>query len=136
MQVPDAPVPWVFTLTPYIGPTYYERGIYFAAQAATPARSAKPSAMAGSAQGSTVGMIERVFRDAVIANAVLFFDAADSLFGDRTETKDEANRLTHLQTDYLLRKIEAFDGIVIVASNASAKIDPAFMRAITTTIRF
>ena len=51
------------------------------------------------------------------ANAVLFFDEADALFGKRSEVKDAHDRYANVEVSYLLQRMEEFDGIVILATN-------------------
>jgi hypothetical protein len=49
--------------------------------------------------------------------AVLFLDEADALFGKRTDVKDAHDRYANADIAYLLRRIEAYEGLVIVATN-------------------
>jgi hypothetical protein len=48
---------------------------------------------------------------------VLFFDEADALFGSRTDVKDSHDRFDNAGTDYLLKRIEAYSGIAVLATN-------------------
>jgi SpoVK/Ycf46/Vps4 family AAA+-type ATPase len=61
--------------------------------------------------------LDRVFEDASSSGAALFFDEADALFGRRTEIKDAHDRYANLETTYLLPRMEAFSGVVLIASN-------------------
>lgn len=86
--------------------------------------------------GETEKNLDRVFAAAHRSNAVLFFDEADALFGKRTEVKDAHDRYANVETSYLLQKIEAFDGIVILATNFKKNVDEAFMRRMAVVVDF
>ncbi len=66
----------------------------------------------------------------------LLFDEADSLFGKRTDVKDSNDRFANAQTNYLLQRIETFDGIAILTSNSRARFDAAFSAASTRSSIF
>jgi ATP-dependent 26S proteasome regulatory subunit len=76
--------------------------------------------------GETEKNLERLFADAEAANALLFFDEADSLFGKRTEVADSKDRYANIETNYLLQRIEQYQGLVVIASNLSTNIDQTF----------
>lgn len=78
--------------------------------------------------GETEKRISEVFQKAEENNCLLFFDEADSLFAKRTEVSDSHDRHANAQTAHLLQKIEEYDGIVVLATNLSENIDPAFRR--------
>ncbi|MBQ9549712.1 MAG: ATP-binding protein [Lachnospiraceae bacterium] len=86
--------------------------------------------------GETEKNLERVFSYAEKSNTVLFFDEADSLFGTRSEVHDARDRYANTEISYLLQRIEAYDGIVIMATNIKGNIDPAFMRRIRYVVHF
>jgi SpoVK/Ycf46/Vps4 family AAA+-type ATPase len=67
---------------------------------------------------------------------VLLFDEADSLFGKRTDVKDANDRFANSQTNYLLQRIESFDGITILTSNSRTRLDPAFTRRLDMIVDF
>ena len=54
----------------------------------------------------------RVFDAAEHANAILFFDEADALFGKRSEVRDAHDRYANIEVAYLLQRMEEYDGIV------------------------
>jgi SpoVK/Ycf46/Vps4 family AAA+-type ATPase len=70
------------------------------------------------------------------AEVVLIFDEADSIFGKRTDIKDANDRFANAQTNYLLQRIESFDGIVILTSNSRGRFDSAFMRRLDAIVDF
>jgi hypothetical protein len=86
--------------------------------------------------GETEKNLDRLFRAAYRTNAILFFDEADALFGKRTEVKDAHDRYANVETSYLLQKLEAFEGLAILATNLKKNIDPAFMRRIEVLVDF
>ena len=67
--------------------------------------------------GETEKNLDRVFRAAESANAILFFDEADALFGKRSEVRDSHDRYANIEISYLLQKMEEYDGIAILATN-------------------
>lgn len=86
--------------------------------------------------GETEKHLAEVFADAEAANAALFFDEADSLFGKRSEVRDAHDRYANLETSYLLQRIDTYEGIVILASNFVRNIDEAFVRRLGFMIEF
>jgi SpoVK/Ycf46/Vps4 family AAA+-type ATPase len=86
--------------------------------------------------GETEKNLSRVFREAETSNAILFFDEADALFGKRSEVKDAHDRYANIEINYLLQRIEEFEGLVILASNLRKNIDDAFFRRMQFVIEF
>jgi hypothetical protein len=70
------------------------------------------------------------------AEVVLLFDEADSLFGKRTEVREANDRFANAQTNYLLQRIETYDGIVLLTSNSRERFDSAFSRRLDAVIDF
>jgi hypothetical protein len=86
--------------------------------------------------GETEKNLQRVFEAARRANAVVFFDEADAMLGKRSEVKDARDRYANIEVAYLLQRMEDHDGVVILASNLSRNMDPAFSRRMHYTIEF
>ncbi|HNQ03534.1 MAG TPA: AAA family ATPase [Thiobacillaceae bacterium] len=86
--------------------------------------------------GETEKNLGELFARAEHAEVVLLFDEADALFGKRTDVKDAHDRYANQQTNYLLQRIEAFDGIVLLTSNSRARFDSAFSRRLDTILEF
>lgn len=86
--------------------------------------------------GETEKNLEKAFQFAEKTNAILFFDEADSIFGKRTEVSETKDRYANNEISFLLQRIEAFDGIVIMATNIMGNIDPAFLRRIRYVLHF
>jgi SpoVK/Ycf46/Vps4 family AAA+-type ATPase len=78
--------------------------------------------------GETEKRLNLLFDSAEKAGAVLYFDEADALFGKRTDVKDAHDRYANIEVDYLLQRIEAYDGLTILASNMRSSLDDAFTR--------
>ena len=86
--------------------------------------------------GETEKNLRSIFEEADRADAVLFFDEADALFGKRSDVKDAHDRYANIEINYLLQRIESFEGIAILATNMRAHIDEAFLRRIHITVEF
>jgi hypothetical protein len=86
--------------------------------------------------GETEKNLECVFREAEESHAVLFFDEADALFGKRGEVQHGTDRYANLEVSYLLQRLEAFEGLVILASNLKDQIDVAFTRRFQIVLHF
>jgi SpoVK/Ycf46/Vps4 family AAA+-type ATPase len=87
--------------------------------------------------GQTPKNIVSTFRAAAEQNAVLLFDEADAIATRRTVgTVLPHDRESNLTINVLLRELEAFNGIVIFATNLAANFDPAFERRIRTHVLF
>ncbi|WP_426752935.1 ATP-binding protein [Myxococcus sp. Y35] len=86
--------------------------------------------------GETEKNLSQLFARAEHADLVLLFDEADSLFAKRTDVKDSNDRFANAQTNYLLQRIEAFDGVAILTSNSKSRFDSAFTRRLDAIIDF
>ncbi len=86
--------------------------------------------------GETEKNLAQLFARAEHAELVLLFDEADALFARRTEVRDANDRFANQQTNYLLQRIEAFDGIAVLTSNGRGRFDTAFARRLDAVIDF
>jgi vesicle-fusing ATPase len=86
--------------------------------------------------GETEKNLKRLFDAADAADAILFFDEADALFGKRTEVKDAHDRYANLEISYLLERMERFKGLAILATNRRKDLDEAFLRRLRFVIEF
>jgi plasmid stabilization system protein ParE len=86
--------------------------------------------------GETEKNLGRVFDRGQGRDWILFFDEADAIFGKRTEVKDARDRFANQQVAYLLQRIEAYDGVVILATNLREHMDTAFARRFHSVVRF
>jgi AAA+ superfamily predicted ATPase len=86
--------------------------------------------------GETEKNLDRIFTAAEDANAILFFDEADALFGKRSEVKDAHDRYANIEVGYLLQKMEEYEGIAILATNLRGHLDDAFVRRMQFIVEF
>ena len=86
--------------------------------------------------GETEKNLERIFGEAQDSNAILFFDEADALFGKRSEVRDAHDRYANIEVSYLLQRMEAYDGVTILATNLRANLDEAFVRRLQFIVDF
>jgi len=86
--------------------------------------------------GETEKNLAELFARAEHAEVVLLFDEADALFARRTDVKDSNDRFANQQTNYLLQRIEAFEGVALLTSNSRARFDSAFTRRLDAIIDF
>ncbi len=86
--------------------------------------------------GETEKNLARIFTEAATSNAILFFDEADALFGKRSEVRDSHDRYANIEINYLLQRMEEYEGTVILATNLRKNMDDAFVRRIQFTIEF
>jgi AAA+ superfamily predicted ATPase len=86
--------------------------------------------------GETEKNLERIFAEAQSSNAILFFDEADAIFGKRSEVKDAHDRYANIEVSYLLQRMEAYDGVTILATNLRANLDEAFTRRLQFAVDF
>jgi hypothetical protein len=86
--------------------------------------------------GETEKNLGLAFDEAKNAHAILLFDEADALFGKRTEVKSSNDRYSNLETNYLLQRMETFEGIVLLTTNKEPQIDEAFRRRLRFHIEF
>lgn len=86
--------------------------------------------------GETEKRLKQVFDACERANVMLFFDEADALFGQRTQVKDAHDRFANIEIDYLLQRLEQFDGIAILATNRKGDLDKAFLRRVRFIVDF
>jgi hypothetical protein len=86
--------------------------------------------------GETEKHLRAVFAACERAPVMLFFDEADALFGKRMQVSDAHDRFANIEVDYLLQRMEEFDGIAVLATNRKGDIDTAFLRRLSFVIDF
>jgi len=86
--------------------------------------------------GETEKNLERIFSSAENANAILFFDEADALFGKRSEVRDSHDRYANIEIAYLLQQMEQYEGVAILATNLRQNMDEAFVRRLQFVVEF
>ena len=85
--------------------------------------------------GETEKQLAKVFDQAERAHAVLLFDEADSLFAKRTEVKTSNDRYGNLAINYLLQRLETYEGVAVLTTNKDAQLDEALQRRLTLHLR-
>lgn len=86
--------------------------------------------------GETEKNLSAILDAAQHADVILLFDEADALFGKRTDVSDAHDRHANAQTNYLLQRIEDFEGVVILATNVRDNMDAAFARRLDMILPF
>ncbi|HUH98343.1 MAG TPA: ATP-binding protein [Anaerolineales bacterium] len=86
--------------------------------------------------GETEKNLARVFDEAERSSVILFFDEADALFGKRSEVKDAHDRYANIEINYLLQRMEDYQGLAILATNMRQSLDEAFLRRLRFLIDF
>ncbi|HEX2568009.1 MAG TPA: ATP-binding protein [Polyangia bacterium] len=86
--------------------------------------------------GETEKQLGQIFDEAQAARVALLFDEADSLFARRTDVKSSVDRYANLEVNYLLQKMEEFDGLTILTTNFKKSIDEAFLRRLRFRVDF
>ncbi|MGG8495306.1 ATP-binding protein [Tenacibaculum sp. TC6] len=86
--------------------------------------------------GETEKNLSKLFDKSIHQDWILFFDEADSIFGKRTNVRDAHDKYANQEVSYLLQRIEAHPGLIILASNFKNNIDSAFTRRFNNIIEF
>jgi hypothetical protein len=86
--------------------------------------------------GETEKNLSQLLTLAERSEVVLLFDEADSLFAKRTEVREANDRFANSQTNYLLQRMESYDGITVLTSNSRARFDAAFARRLDVILEF
>lgn len=86
--------------------------------------------------GETERNLNEVFSRAEELDVILLLDEGDSLMTQRTDVQNANDRYANLETNYLLQRLESYEGIVIVTTNAGKRIDNAFLRRLDVVIDF
>lgn len=86
--------------------------------------------------GETEKRLAKIFDHAQASQAILLFDEADSLFAKRTNVKSSNDRYANLEVNYLLQRLEAYQGVCILTTNLADSLDEALARRIQFKIAF
>lgn len=92
------------------------------------------SQVVGKYIGETEKNLDAVFRRAEQSDALLLFDEADALFGKRTNVKDSHDRRADQEVSLLLGRIERYQGVAILATNARQEIDPGLLERLRAVV--
>jgi len=86
--------------------------------------------------GETEKSLSQIFSRAEELDVILLLDEGDALLTQRTNVQTSNDRYANLETNYLLQRLESFEGILIVTTNAGDRIDTAFQRRMDVVVNF
>lgn len=86
--------------------------------------------------GETEKNLHRVLSRAEALDVMLLLDEGDALLGQRTDVKSANDRYANLETNYLLQRLENYQGIVLITTNLVENIDRAFQRRMDVVVPF
>ena len=86
--------------------------------------------------GETEKNLGRAFDAAEAGHVLLLFDEADTILGKRSEVKSSNDRNANLETNYILARLEQFQGIALFTTNLASAIDPAVSRRMSAQVTF
>lgn len=86
--------------------------------------------------GETEKNLHRVLSEAEALDVILLIDEGDALMGNRTEVRSANDRYANLETDYLLQRLEQYQGIIFITTNTAENIDIAFQRRMDVVVHF
>src|SRR5262249_2810434 len=86
--------------------------------------------------GETEKSLNQIFARAEELDVILLLDEGDALLTRRTNVQTSNDRYANLETNYLLQRLETFEGILIVTTNAMDRIDTAFQRRMDVVVSF
>jgi hypothetical protein len=86
--------------------------------------------------GETEKNLHRILSRAEALDVVLLLDEGDALLGSRTDVKSANDRYANLETNYLLQRLEHYQGIVLITTNLVQNIDRAFQRRMDILVPF
>jgi hypothetical protein len=86
--------------------------------------------------GETEKNLNQVFSRAEQLDVILLIDEGDALLAGRTSVQSSNDRYANFETNYLLQRIETYEGILIVTTNAADRIDTAFQRRMDVVVEF
>ena len=79
---------------------------------------------------------DALFGHAEVLDVLLVLDEGDSVMARRTDVRSSNDRYANLETNFLLQRLEDYDGILVVTTNAPERIDDAFKRRLDAAIEF
>ncbi len=86
--------------------------------------------------GETEKRLRRIFDSAEQGGAIILFDEADALFGKRADVERATDRWANLEVSYLLQRMESYNGLAILTTNAKDALDNAFLRRLRFVATF
>ncbi len=86
--------------------------------------------------GETEKSLHQLFSRAEELDVVLLIDEGDALLTTRTAVQSSNDRYANLETNFLLQRLESFEGVLLVTTNAANRIDAAFQRRMDVVVEF
>lgn len=86
--------------------------------------------------GETEKNLHQILSHAEELDVILLLDEGDALLGNRTEVKSANDRYANLETNFLLQRLEHYQGIVLITTNVGENIDSAFQRRMDVVVTF
>lgn len=109
---------------------------WIATQLGTPLYRVDLAAIISKYIGETEKNLAELLARAECTEVILLFDEADSCFAKRTDVQQANDRFANTQTNYLLQRIESYDGITLLTSNSRQRFDDAFTRRLDLIVEF
>jgi len=94
------------------------------------------SAIVSKYLGDTAKHIALAFKQATEADAVLFFDEADSLLSRRVPIGESCSTSINQNRNCLMQELDRFGGVVVMTTNLFGNYDEAILRRIARHIEF
>ena len=94
------------------------------------------SAIVSKYLGDTAKHIVLAFRQAREADAVLFFDEADSLLSRRVAAGESCSTSINQNRNTLMQELDRFGGVVVMTTNLFGNYDEAMLRRIARHVEF
>jgi ATPase family associated with various cellular activities (AAA) len=86
--------------------------------------------------GETEKGLNQLFARAEELDVILLLDEGDALLTQRTSVQSSNDRYANLETNYLLQRLESYEGVIVVTTNAAERIDSAFQRRMDVVVDF
>lgn len=86
--------------------------------------------------GETEKNLGRAFDAAEAGHAMLLFDEADTILGKRSDVRSANDRHANLETNFVLNRLEQFQGIAFFTTNLASAIDGAVARRMSARVTF
>jgi hypothetical protein len=86
--------------------------------------------------GETEKNLDVLFSRAEELDVILLLDEGDALLTRRTAVQSSNDRYANLETNFLLQRLESYEGILLVTTNAGDRIDGAFRRRMDIVVDF
>lgn len=77
--------------------------------------------------GETEKNLGKIFQRAKKMNGILFFDEADALFGKRSKVSNAHEKYVNLETNYLVKRLQKYNGVMFITSNLKKPITKQFL---------